>query len=391
MTEHPLRDIQAGAYFDKPVFLDDKYILLSPETPLTERLRSLLEKWQFPSIYSDGRTADAPTRTAVPIGNEEGAGTVLDDSAKDASGLKAAEERYRTISQFTERLFTRYVTKNELPQRAVTDKIKELIETVRNHKRFILRFQELSQSNTNYVVEQSVRTAILSVTIGMTLKFPPHKLIELGTAALLHEIGMIRLPPQLYMTDRQLSAKEKKTLSAHTLLGFKILKQYSFPLSICLTVLECREYLNGTGYPRGLTGDKISLPAKIVMVAGSYAAMTSRRPYRPAKDGHAGLLELLKDRNTLYDETVLRALVLNLSVYPIGTYVMLADGSWAMVVNTEDRPPRAPDVKVLVSKDGQRYSDPPILSTNHHPYQIVRALRSDEVEQLTQGIEAAGT
>jgi HD-GYP domain-containing protein (c-di-GMP phosphodiesterase class II) len=321
------------------------------------------------------------------VGQEEGLGTVLDDSAKDAEGLKAARNHYRDISQFTERLFTRYVTKNELPLRAVTEKVKELIEAVRSYKRFLLRFPVLSSSSSNYIVEQSVQTAILSITVGLTLRLPPHKLIELGSAALLHEIGMIRLPPQLYMSNKRLTPKERKTLSAHTLLGFKILKQYSFPLSICLTVLECREYINGTGYPRGLTGDKISLHAKIVMVAGSYAAMTSQRPYRPAKDGHAGILELLKDRNTLYDETVLRALVHTLSVYPIGTYVMLADGSWAMVVNTEERPPRAPDVKVLVSTDGQRYSDPVIVSTTTQERQIVRALREDEINQISDGVQ----
>jgi HD-GYP domain-containing protein (c-di-GMP phosphodiesterase class II) len=286
-------------------------------------------------------------------------------------------------------LFTQYVTKDELSLRAVTEKVKELIEAVKAHKRFLLRIQSLSKSTSNYIVDQAVQTAILSITIGLTLKLPPHKLIELGSAALLHEVGMIRLPPQLYMSTRELTPKEKKTLSAHTLLGFKILKQHSFPLSICLTVLECREHLNGTGYPRGLTGEKISLHAKIVLVASSFAAMTSVRPYRRAKDGHAGILELLKDRNTLYDETVLRALVHNLSVYPIGTYVMLADGSWALVVNTENRPPRSPDVKVLVSREGQRYSDPPIMSTQESPRQIVRALRDDEINQIANGVEVA--
>ena len=388
MIEHPLRDITPGTYFNEPVFLDEKYILLAPETPFTEKLRGLLGRWQFGTVYSAGQSGSAPTGSPSPANTEEGQSTILDDTAKDAEGLKAAIEHYRDVAQFTERLFTRYVTKNELSIHSVTDKVKELIEAVRSHRRFMLRFPMLSNGGSNYIVEQSVRTAILSITIGLALKLPPHKLIELGSAALLHEIGMIRLPPQLYMSDKRLNPKERKTLSAHTLLGFKILKQFSFPLSVCLTVLECREYINGTGYPRGLTGDKISLHAKIVMVAGSYAAMTSPRPYRSAKDGHAGILELLKDRNTLYDETVLRALVHTLSVYPIGTYVMLADGSWAMVVNTEDRPPRAPDVKVLVSTDGRRYSDPVIVETTTQSRQIVRALRPEEIGQISTGVES---
>jgi HD-GYP domain-containing protein (c-di-GMP phosphodiesterase class II) len=193
---------------------------------------------------------------------------------------------------------------------------------------------------------------------------------------------MIRLPPQLYMTDRTLSEQERKAITAHTLLGFKILKQQSYPLSVCLAVLECREYLNGTGYPRGLTGDKMSFYAKVISVTSSFAALVSDRPFRGARDEHASMLELLKGRDTLYDATVLKALVANLSIYPLGSYVALANGYRGMVVDTSNDGPRAPIVRLMLSPDGERYAEQPHVRTSGDDYRISRSLADEEIKEL---------
>jgi HD-GYP domain-containing protein (c-di-GMP phosphodiesterase class II) len=384
MEQMLVHSLSPGKYFDKQVYLDDRYILLSPETPFSEQLQKRLLRWGFEYVLTDGQPVDTSSTAPGAEAAEEAPLISVEEGAREGEILKEVQSSYADALNFTEKLFTNFVTKSELPQRAVTDKIKEINDLVRGHRQHALRLKHLKNQDKNYVVEHSVKTTMLSLAIGNTVKLPHHKLVELGTASLLHEIGMIRLPPQLYMTDRKLTDQERKAITAHTLLGFKILKQYSYPLNVCLAVLECREYLNGGGYPRGLTGDKMSFYAKVISVTSSFAALVSERPFRESRDEHASMLELLKGRDTLYDGTVLKALVANLSIYPLGSYVELNNGYRGMVVDTSSDSPRAPIVRLMHSPDGERYVDQPHVRTVDSDYRIARSLDAEEIKDIQQ-------
>ncbi|TVQ39327.1 MAG: HD domain-containing protein [Spirochaetaceae bacterium] len=366
-----------------PSFLDEKYILLSPETPFSESLKHRMIKWGFEELHTEGEISeDAIALTGSAGGTDSAPLLSIEEGAQESRALAEAQRFYSGMLGFTEKLFTDFATRNELPQRPVSEKIKELVEAVRARRKYLLRFPALQNVDKNYVIEHSVKTTILSVAMGATLRFPPHKLIELGTAALLHESGLVRLPPQLYMSEARLSDKERKALTAHTLLGFKQLKQFSYPLSVCIAVLECRENVDGSGYPRAISGERISVYAKVIAVAGSYAAMTADRPYRKARDPHETMLELLRDRGKKYDEAALRALLLNLSLFPLGTSVELANGYRGLVIDAADDNPKAPVVRIMVSASGERYADQPMVQTSDPQYRVVRALSSEEARAL---------
>lgn len=372
MKKFEVSSLEAGHYFTKPVFLDERYILLSPETPVTEEMVDRLRRWSYQSVLSEGDPVAKPI--AISEGGAEAISVSVDRDVKENALFREAESYYHELLGFVERIFTNFVTRNDLAERQISEMIKRAIDLVRSHRRYILRLSDMKARDKNYIVAHSAKTVIASLAIGMTLRLPSHKLIELGTAALLHEIGMIRLPPQLYMSQKKLEEKEMRAISAHTVLGFKILRAASFPMSVCLAVLECRENVDGTGYPRKLTSEKISLYAKIIMVAGSFAAITSARPYRSPLDGHSAIVEMLKQRGRMYDETVLKALISNLSIYPIGTYVELANGTRGMVVDTNANNARAPIVRVVAGPHGELYAEQPTVDTSSsEEYRVVRA------------------
>ena len=380
MKKYPVSALDPGHYFTKPVYLDERYILLTPETPLTEQIVARLQGWSYQTVASEGTPVEKP----VAVSPDSGilVAMSVDQDVKESTLFGEAESHYGELLGFVERVFTNFVTRNEISERQIGDMIKRTIDTVRSHRRYILRLSEMKVRDRNYIVAHSAKTAIIAIAIGATLRLPSHKLIELGTAALLHEIGMIRLPPQLYMSQKKLSDKERHAISAHTILGFKILRSASFAMSVCIAVLECRENIDGSGYPRRLTGERIGLYAKIIMVAGSFAAITSPRPYRGASDGHSAVLEMLKQRARMYDETVLKALIANLSIYPIGTNVQLANGTRGMVVDTNASNVRTPMVRVLAGPSGERYAEQPVVDTgSSHEYRVVRALPNESAEQ----------
>ena len=377
MNQILVAQLSPNMYFSSPVWLDDKYSLLTQNTPVSDNLIRRLKKWGYSGIQSQGLPTEKPANDSAILSDS---GTVsLNQDLKEQEGLRDAARFFGEMLNFTEKIFTDFVTKNELSLEDISDRIKEIIEKIRSRRNYILRLSDMRSLEKNYIVIHSVKTAILSLAVGIQLKMPPHKLIELGMAALLHEIGMIRLPPQLYMSNRILASEEKRAITAHTILGFKILKSFSFPMPVCSSILEHHEHLDGKGYPRGLMGDRISIPAKIIAVCGSYSALISKRPYRSGMEGHAAILELLKERGKHYDEEVLKALIFCLSIYPVGGYVTLADGSMGMVVETNLENPRAPTVKVLIAQGGGRLKDSIMVNTGDKETQIVRALSKAEI------------
>jgi HD-GYP domain-containing protein (c-di-GMP phosphodiesterase class II) len=157
-----------------------------------------------------------------------------------------------------------------------------------------------------------------------------------------------------------------------------MLKSLDFPLAICLSALEHHERENGTGYPRQLAGEKISLYSKIIAVACSYEALISSRPHKEAKDGYSGMVELLKNEGKQYDDTIVRALVLSLSIYPIGLYVLLSNGKKGQVIDVNPENPKFPIVEVFgeVTPDGRNKT----VQTAPNELSIVRPLNRLEIE-----------
>lgn len=377
MEKYLVSTLVEGKVFSQPVYLDEKYILLSPETPVTRMLIDRLVRWGIEYVHSSGEMSDSE----LPLGTGE-AGSTLESELQEQNAVTKAFDFYKSFVDFTEDLFTDFMNKGVLPSREITDEVKKLIDAVKEQKNYILRITEMELPDKNYLVVHSVRTSIIGVALGIFAKLPAHKLIELGMVCLLHEIGMVRLPHQLYMSNKILTPQEKRAITAHTLLGFKILKAANIPVAVCIGVLESHENVDGTGYPRNLQGDKISIYGKIVAIAASYAALSSSRPFRMAFDGHHTILELLKGMGRRYDEKLVRLLVANISVYPIGTYVQLANGAKGMVIQANESNPKEPIVRLLVNPAGERYSEAPLVKTDVTECRIIRALTIPQVKEL---------
>lgn len=380
MNQVPLKDLKPMSFFSSPLYLDGKFILLSPETPLSASMIRNLMEWDFREVQTEGKAKDVADPEPHPQAEEQKAQPApgnLPSPLVDKEKTQQVLDFYKKFTSYVEDVFSNYVTRNELNVQIVSNRIKELCDFIHDNRRFILRIQDLGSMNRNYLVSHAVKTTILAIVLGSYLKLPSHRLIELGVASLLHEIGMVRLPPQLYMNDRPLNQQEKKTILTHPILGYNILRSFSFPLNICLAALEHHERENAAGYPRKISGEKISLYAKIIMVACSYEAVTSTRPYKEAKDGYSGMLDILKNSGKQYDETVIRALVYSLSIYPIGLYVLLSNGKSAQVIDVSQDNPRFPIVSV---RGGNPDGSDLVIATSEGGVKILRPLGKEEMD-----------
>lgn len=390
MNTYNAKETKDFSFFSKNVYLDKNFLLLIPECPLTADVKKLLEEWDFNFIYSESQPSVFMHSKAATdnISSEKGFGEIskekeagLEKQKKQNEIMEKIEHSFLDFLKFIEKTFSNYSMKKVLDGRVVSDKVKELCDFVKENKKLILRLNAEKYNNMdNYLVMHSLRSTIFAIIIGLQLKMPAHKLIELGTACMLHEIGMLRLPPQYYMYNTPLNEQGKKALLTHPFLSYNILKEASFSLPICLGCLEHHERENGNGYPQGITKERISMYGKIIAVACSYEAATGSRPYKEASNASEGLLDLLKNSDKQYDETVLRALLFSLSFYPVGIYVHLSDGKIGQVIDVNPDDPRFPIVQIYGETTSTGESK--IIGTAEDGIHIKRPLTKEDISIL---------
>lgn len=305
---------------------------------------------------------------------------------EDAKRMELVKKVYDDFENFIIRFFTRYATHKELDFKLITENVKELIVYIMENEKYVLRLtHSVEERNKKFLVIHSMRTTCLSIIIGLQIKMPTSKLIELGITSILHEIGMLSISPQLYTSSKKLTIGEQKQIFQHPLNSYQIIKGAKFPLSIQLGVLEHHERENKTGYPRHLEGNQISLYGKIIAIACSYEAITAPRDFKDEKTAYEGLLELLQNKDGAYDRTFVEALLVRVSLYPIGSYVYLSNGKIAQVIEANPSDIKNPRVHVLGETDEE--GKPKVSYTNNVDIKIVRVMNKSEASGIIQALE----
>jgi putative two-component system response regulator len=158
-----------------------------------------------------------------------------------------------------------------------------------------------------YTAGHQCRVSELACAIGQEMGLPTESIEVLRLAAFVHDIGKVGIPTEILTKPGHLSETEMNLVRVHCQIGFDILKNIEFPWPIAAMVFQHHERINGSGYPRGLTGPQILLEAKILGVADVVEAMSSHRPYRPALGLRVALEEISTNQEILYEGEVVQA------------------------------------------------------------------------------------
>ena len=219
------------------------------------------------------------------------------------------------------------------------------------------------QSDQEFVYHHSISVATISLAIGQTLNVSTYELMQLGRAAMLHDIGKLRLPPRIFYKRESLTAEEMEIMKEHSMTAYETLKLWGSCTEGERKAILCHhERLDGSGYPEGLTGDAIPLWSKIITVADVYDAMTSLRPHRPPINPTDAYDYIVALTNKYFDKNVVAALIKRLEFYPLGSFVQLSDEGMAMVINTKKNRIR-PVVKTIPTNNMVDLNDQRHLKT----------------------------
>ncbi len=172
-----------------------------------------------------------------------------------------------------------------------------------------------------YTSHHTRQVAQYALRIGETLGLSERQLGELECAALLHDIGKAGVPDVILKKPGALTEEEWGAIRLHPVVGAEVASEAGFTPVITRAIRQHHERLDGSGYPDRLSGDEVELYARIIAVADTYHAMTSDRPYRPARKPHEAQAELCEGAGRKYDFRVVQAFlsVLNHGAKPDGS------------------------------------------------------------------------
>jgi putative nucleotidyltransferase with HDIG domain len=161
----------------------------------------------------------------------------------------------------------------------------------------------------SYTPVHGNRVAELAIRIGRYLHLGDAQLEALWMAAMVHDIGKVSIPLEVLNKPGHLDDDEFALIRTHVQASYDILRHISFTLPVPEIVYTHHEYLDGSGYPRGVRGDQISLESRILTVADIVESMSEDRPYRKSLGMAAALEEITRLRGTRLDPLVVDACV----------------------------------------------------------------------------------
>jgi HD-GYP domain-containing protein (c-di-GMP phosphodiesterase class II) len=214
---------------------------------------------------------------------------------------------------------------------------------------------------------EAVHVAIISLKIGLDLRYASEALHRLGLVALLHDVGMARLPEVLLTRKGALHPEVRAAMQRHSEEGARLLMGLGSQAGwLAEGVIQVHERMDGSGYPKGLTRQEIHDDAYIVGLADVYESLVHPRPFRRCLGALEALKEILTRERTTFPERILKALIRTLSAFPVGSLVRLNTGEIGRVVAKHPNLPLRPIVEVLIHQE-KRLEEPLVIDLKQSP------------------------
>jgi HD-GYP domain-containing protein (c-di-GMP phosphodiesterase class II) len=254
------------------------------------------------------------------------------------------------------------------------DRLRGVVERVvvsleRSSDLFWVANNPAAPPGVDYLAFHQARVAVMSVRIGSNSGADHARLLVLGMAGALIDVGLWQMPETILRRADVLAGDELLAFRSHPRLSAETIRRWGPPDErLVQAVLEHHEREQGQGFPQGLTGAAVDPDAKILGLADLYAGLTVPATARPRLRPHEAVREIVKSRHDAFPTTLVKALLSEISVFPPGTVVRLNTEEVGRVVAVNRHHPLRPRVEIMADSKGHRLPAPKTVDLSEAPF-----------------------
>ena len=377
---------------DSEASTDDKTASVTPKTQspapeaeekqaVTQPIEKSVEKPAEPKIAEKPVASQAQ---AQPIATKPT--LVKTESVKESLQRKISAEfaiasYHNTLNTLSE-CFQKLHQGQDIDDKPLQESVKNLTLSSMAHPETLSMICNLKENNQS-LEQKSLDVAVLSLMFGQALGMKGKALQRLAMAALLHDIGMLKIPDEILNQKQPLSVRQRQLIQKHIELGCGILKRHPGLSHLRSIVAFHHERHDGNGYPSRISGRKIPLEARILSIVTTYEALTRSRHFSEQHSTTHALSKLYALRNKAFDGSLVEQFIKALGVYPVGTLVKLNNGYTGLVTEINPSHRSRPIVQLLYKPDGRALNNGSNLDLKNSRYSKIQVTTTLQPESLT--------
>jgi HD-GYP domain-containing protein (c-di-GMP phosphodiesterase class II) len=264
---------------------------------------------------------------------------------QETANLMTFYREYAEMVSLIKRVFNAVGAGQSFPILDIRTRLEALLRSIDQYN--ALTFSPKNTVIRDYLYHNSVMVCLTSYQLARWHGFQSKDLIPIAMAGLFHDIGNAKVDQAFLEKTSRLTLAEIEEIRKHTVFGYQILKNVpAINEGVKLCALQHHEKEDGSGYPLGLTGEKIHIYSKVIAVADIYHAMTNHRAYKRAQSPYLVLEQIVNDSFGKLDPLLVQTFIQKLTQIHNGTLVKLSDNRIGEIIFTDNANPTRPWVNV---------------------------------------------